>query len=117
MFHFRWGFAIALYLAFCPSIGRCQSTVDGAAMLKDVQALDSILRNHDLLNGSNLSSLSSRDDLLSAVEVNAPLNRLAWAQLIHGWLRSANDAHTRVRFELLADSLTGTLTYFSPLIP
>lgn len=109
MFHFRWGFAIALYLAFCPSIGRCQSTIDGAAMLKDVQALDSILRNHDLLNGSDLRSLNSRDDLLSAVEVNAPLNRLAWAQLIHGWLRSANDAHTRVRFELLADSLTGSL--------
>ena len=78
-------------------------------MLKDVQALDSILRSHDLLNGSDLRSLNSRDDLLSAVEVNAPFNRLAWAQLIHGWLRSANDAHTRVRFELLADSLTGSL--------
>lgn len=100
---------VILLVFLWPCHGLFQGPVGAAEMQEDVRVLDSLFMGHEILNGNNLVSLNSRDTLMSVVQDGSLQSRLSWALLLHQWLRSSNDAHIRVRFELLADSLTTSL--------
>lgn len=108
MSRLAWFGWVLLMGALVPLDGFGQGAVSKEQMRADVRALDSIYAGHEILIANGLPSLSSRDALLQFVEADAPQNRLSWALVVHQWLRSVDDAHTRVRFELMADSLTAS---------
>lgn len=100
-----------LWVALAPIEGRAQDLLSKVQMQADIHCLDSIFYGHDILSASDLSSLNSRDDLIRFSQVDSAQNQLAWGLMVHQWLRSADDAHMRVRFESMADSLS---TSFPP---
>lgn len=91
-----------------------QAPVDAQQRQADVQALDSILSGAKWLSVGGVDVLSSRDALLERAYKSGDVSMLEWAQTVHGWLRSANDPHMRVRFEDLARGDVGTLAAVPP---
>jgi len=88
---------------------QAQDPLSRVQMEADIHCLDSIFYGHEILSASSLSSLSSRDDLIRLSQVDSAQNQLSWGVMVHQWLRSADDAHMRVRFERMADSLSKAL--------
>jgi len=97
-------------LSFAPAweLG-AQAPVGAQQRQADVQALDSILSGAKWLCAGGVDVLSSRDALLERAYKAGDVSVLEWGQAVHGWLRSANDPHMRVRFEDLARGDAGTL--------
>lgn len=95
-------------LGLMPGLG-AQALISSEDCAEDIVALDSLVSGSRSLYLSNLASLESRDALLRARdecsrEGVGGMDRVRWAEFIHGWLRSANDPHMRVRFEALIES-------------
>ncbi len=109
MFRLTWCITAILLGAFWPGVGWGQEVFSADEMRQDIGLLDSLFSSHNLSTGSDLEVLSSRDALLLSVQKDSAINRLDWALLVHQWLRSANDAHIRIRFEQMADSVTSSL--------
>lgn len=68
----------------------------------DLVQLDSILGPRLLETARGEVGLAARDAMVSAMLEPGVLSSLDWALLIHGWVRSAGDAHLRVRFDRFA---------------
>lgn len=86
-----------------------QSSLDSKQRQADVLALDSILSGAKWLSAGGIDVLASRDALLECAYEAGDVSALEWAQSVHGWLRSANDPHMRVRFEDLEGTQAGPL--------
>lgn len=84
-----------------------QGTLQSEQRQTDVQALDSILSGAMSLMVGDIDVLESRDALLECAYQAGEVSQLAWGQRVHGWLRSANDPHMRVRFEDLVPAGAG----------
>lgn len=90
---------------------QAQTLLSADECAADLAVLDSLVSGSKFLFLNDLSTLESRDALLQAWNECSRgdvggMTRIEWAEWIHGWLRSANDPHMRVRFDALVDSLT-----------
>jgi len=75
----------------------------------DLVVLDSLVSGSKFFLLNDLEALESRDALMRAWDGCSRgdaigLDRIQWAECIHGWIRSGNDPHMRVRFEALVES-------------
>lgn len=88
---------------------QAQHLVSADECAADMAVLDSLISDSKSLYLNNLNSLESRDALLRAWDGCGRgdaegMELIRWAECIHGWLRTANDPHLRVRFESLTAS-------------
>ena len=68
----------------------------------DLAQLDAVLNPRLLETAQGEEGLAARDAVVSAMLEPGVLPALDWALLLHGWVRSAGDAHLRVRFDRFA---------------
>ena len=75
-----------------------QRTVDFKGKERDVRLLDSLVLDEWRLDQWSAECLEARDALIGLMRHSAATPSLDWALVIHRWLRSAQDAHLRMRF-------------------
>lgn len=94
------GLAVWFLTAWGAAAG--QSFVGQAAKQQDVRVLDSLVLSG--MGGANhsLEGLASRDALIELMMSGDSTPHVAWGLALHRWIRSAGDAHLRVRFDLAA---------------
>ena len=101
-----WALAFGLMLS-CP-ISAQNGVVSLANRKTDVLALDSWVLPGLSFDGITEAALSARHDLLSAMTDERPVLQVDWALAVHGWLRCADDAHLRVRFDKITTERNGS---------
>ena len=93
----RWWVVALMCWAAVPAHG--QAVVGLEAKQRDLEFLDSLLRRRMDGMVASIEGLQARDALLALLLEPEPTDRLDWGLALHGWVRSAGDAHLRVRFD------------------
>ena len=93
------GLALLLCMLFISPVHGQWSPVSLEGREADLVALDDWVEGGILPGTMGESGLSARHDLLVAMSKEGEVSALEWALAVHGWLRSAEDAHLRVRFD------------------
>ena len=93
----QWWVAVFMCWTAVPAHG--QVVVGPEAKQRDLECLDSLLHGRMDAMVASIEGLQARDALLALLLEPEPTDRLEWGLAVHRWVRSAGDAHLRVRFD------------------